>query len=202
MKHLIVLLFIVPLLTGCPKDKQKDRTDTAKAFRDNGYNFPEYTKLVYKNIRLQIPKSFEFDYGSGYCYKASAMNRRDFGLGVIFTVERFDEDDLESELMEDYMIEDDLLNGFHDAYVYRRFESLYNGSISFKKEVRKTIKFEGVIQTVSGKYSEYTEQELYYVTSTLKVDDEYYVFQIITPKEMMNYVYDDFEHILETVRKK
>jgi hypothetical protein len=202
MKHLIVLILIVPLLAGCPKDREEERTDTAKAFRENGYNFPGFKKITYKNIRMQIPESFEFDYGSGYCYKASAMNRRDFALGVIFTVERFTEDDLESELMMDYMIEEDLLNGFHDAYVYRRYESLYNGSVSFKKDIKKTIKFKGVTQTLAGRYSEFTEQELYYAMATLKVKDEYYVFQLITPKAMMDYVYDDFEHILETVRKK
>jgi len=202
MKRLIVIILLLPLLTACPKEKEEERTDTAKAFRENGYNFPGYEKLTYKNIKLRIPTSFEYDYGSSYCYKVSALCRRDYALGIIFTVERFDEDDLESELMVDYMIEEDLLNGFHDAYVARRFESLYNGSVSFKKDIKKTVKFKGVIQTLSGNYSEYADQELYYVTATLKVGEEYYVFQMISPKEMMNYVYDDFEHILETVRKK
>jgi hypothetical protein len=202
MKRLIVIIFILPLLTACPKNKEEERTDTAKAFRENGYNFPGYKKITYKNIKLQVPTSFEFDYGTSYCYKQSALCRRDYALGVIFTAERFDEDDLESEMMMDYVIEEDLLNGFHNAYVDRRFESLYNGSISFKKDIKKTVKFKGVIQTLAGADSEYSDRELRYVTATLKVEDEYYVFQMITSKEMMDYVYDDFEHILETVRKK
>lgn len=203
MKRLIVLLLIVPLLTACPgkADPDKDREDSVASFRDHGYNFIAFKKQDYKNIRFKMPKSFEFDYGGGYCYKRSSLNRRDFPLGIIFTVERFTEDDLESELMEDYIIEDDLLNGFHDAYAERRYESLHNASISFKKDTKKNVKFDGITQTLSGKYSDYADH-LYYAMATLKVKDEYYVFQMIAKKEVMDYVYDDFERILATVRKK
>lgn len=202
MKRLIVIIFLMPLLTACPPKSQEDRTDTAKAFRENGYDFPGYKKAVYKGIKFQLPESFEYDYGNRYCYKSSSMNRRDFQLGIIFTVEKFTEDDLESELMADYMIEEDLLNGFHDAYANRRYESLYEGTVSFKKDLKKGGKFKGVIQTIGGRYSEYADEYLYYTMATIKVDNDYYLFQFITQKDMMDYVYDDFEHILATVRKK
>jgi hypothetical protein len=202
MKRLIIIVFIVPLLMACPRKSEDERTDTAKAFRENNYDFPAYRKTAYKNIKFRLPESFEFDYGNRYCYKSSSLNRRDFQLGIIFTVERFTEDDLESELMADYMIEDDLLNGFHDAYARRRYESLYEATVSFKKDLKKGSKFKGIIQTIGGKSSDYSEEYLYYVMATVKAEDEYYVFQFITQKEMMDYVYDDFEHILASIRKK
>lgn len=201
MKRLIVIILMIPLLTACPGNADKEQKDTAAAFRENGYNFVSYKKQDYKNIRFKLPKAFEFDYGSGYCYKRSSLNRRVFALGVIFTVERFTEDDLESELMEDYVIEEDLLNGFHDAYADRRYESLHNASISFKKDTKKNVKYKGITQTLSGKYSDYADH-LYYAMATLKIKDEYYVFQMIAKKDMMDYVYDDFERILATVRRK
>ncbi|MDH4471215.1 MAG: hypothetical protein QE487_01335 [Fluviicola sp.] len=202
MKRLIVMIFLLPLLTACPDGGNEENEDTLKAFRENGYNFSEFKKQGYKNIRFKMPKSFEVDYGNNYCYKPSALSRRDYALGVIFTVERFTEDDLESELMEDfYLVDDDLLNSFHDAYADRRYESLTNASISFKKDTKKNIKFKGVTQTISGRSSDYAD-DIYYVMATLKVRKEYYVFQFISKHEMMDYVYDDFERMLATVRHK
>ena len=149
-----------------------------------------------------MPKSFDIDYGNRHCYKSSALNRRDYTLGIIFTVERFTEDDLESELMEDYyLVDDDLLNSFHDAYADRRYESLTNASISFKKDTKKNIKFKGVTQTLSGRNSSYSD-DVYYAMATLKVRKEYYIFQFISKREMMDYVYDDFERLLASVRHK
>lgn len=202
MKRLIVMIFLLPLLTACPSGGNEDAEDALKAFRENGYNFTNFKKQGYKNIRFKIPKSFEIDYGNSYCYKSSSLNRRDYALSVIFTVERFTEDDLESELMEDfYLVDEDLLNSFHDAYADRRYESLTNASISFKKVTKKNIKFKGVTQTLSGRNSDYSD-DMYYAMATLKVRKEYYVFQFISKREMMDYVYDDFERILATVRHK
>lgn len=202
MKHFFLIILLMPLLTACPNSSsEKEKEDSAQTFRDNQYNFPSWKKQKYKNIRFKIPKSFEFDYGNQYCYKSSALTRRDFSLGIIFTVERFTEDDLESELMEDYMIEKDLLNGFHDAYVERRYESLHQSGVSFKKDTKKNVKHKGVIQTLFGRTSDYAD-DLYYATATLKIKKEYYIFQCIAKKDMMDYVYDDFERILTTVRSR
>ena len=201
MKRLIVMIILLPLLTACPADNE-EAEDTLKTFRENDYNFSEFKKQGYKNIRFKMPKSFDIDYGNRHCYKSSALNRRDYTLGIIFTVERFTEDDLESELMEDYyLVDEDLLNSFHDAYADRRYESLTNASISFKKDTKKNIKFKGVTQTLSGRNSSYSD-DVYYAMATLKVRKEYYIFQFISKREMMDYVYDDFERLLASVRHK
>ncbi len=201
MKRLIFFLILLPFLSACPDNSDKDQEDHVKAFRENGYDFTNLKKQGYKNIKFKMPTSFEFDYGMQYCFKNSGLVRRDQQLGIVFTVERLTENDLESELMEDYVIEDDLLNGFHNAYASRRYESLHNASISFKKDTKKNVKFKGITQTISGARSEYDEV-LYYNMASLKIKDEYYIFQFISKKEMMDYVLDDFERILTTVRTK
>jgi len=201
MKRLIPFLMLLPFLTACPSNSNQDSEDYLKAFRENGYNFTNLKKQGYKNIKFKMPSSFEYDYGTQYCFKNSALTRRDASLGIVFTVERLTESDLESELMEDYVMEDDLLNGFHDAYADRRYETLHNASISFKKDSKKNVKFIGITQTISGSRSEYDEV-LYYSMTTLKIKDEYYIFQLISKKEIMDYVLDDFERILTTVRSK
>ncbi|MNY25035.1 hypothetical protein D3C86_1587900 [compost metagenome] len=103
------------------------------------------------------------------------------------------------DFVSEFVVDTDLLNTFQDAYVWRRFESLNNAAISIKKELPKSFKHKGLIQTVSGDGS-YSGQG-YYATSTIKVNDKYYVFQWITSKPIMNYSFDDFERILKSVRK-
>lgn len=206
MKRLIVIIFIVPLLTGLTacneKNPNEEEKDHVENFRNNGYNYTKLKKQGYKKIRFMVPDALKYNYTTNYCFKPDALSRRDFPLGIVFSVERLTKNDVNSELFEDYILtEDDLLNSFHDAYTERRYESLYESSSSFKKDVKKNVKFDGVIQTVRGQNSSYSE-ELYYATATLQVDKEYYVFQMITTKDMMDYVYDDFERILASVRKK
>jgi len=204
MKHFFLIILLIPMLTACPgsnRSKQKQKDDV-QAFYNNNYNFTNWKKHAYKGIKFKLPSSFEVDYGTRYCYKSSALTRRNYTLGVLFTVERFTEDDLESELMYNTVVEDDILNAFHDAYVDRRFRSLDEAGVSFKKDLRKNVKFKGVIQTVAGRTSEYAEEDLYYITATMQVDQSYYVFQFISAKALMDYVYDDFERLLATVRKQ
>ncbi len=200
MKRIVLLLLLAPVLTACPP--QKDRTeDVMKKFQENHFNLELLKKEVYGKIKFQLPESMEKDYATNYVYRRQALTRRDYNLGLAFSVERFTEGDMYSEMMEDYVVEEDLLNSFHDAYVNRRLESLYQGGLSFKKDVRSNVKFPGVIQVVTGESSR-GYNALYYATATLKVEKEYYIFQMIAPKSMMDYVYDDFERILASVRKK
>lgn len=205
MKHLIILAILIPLLfASCASsDSEERQQNVLKAFKENNYNFTNYKKVRYKGISFKLPGSFDVDFGGGYTYKPNAFLRRQYQLGIIFTVEKFTEYDINSELMEDYLIEDDedFLNSFHDAYSDRRYESLHEASISYKKVTRKNIPFKGVTQVLSGSSSQYSDT-YYYAMTTLKVKDNYYVFQMITAPEMMHYVFDDFERILATVRSK
>lgn len=207
MKYLIALTILIPLLfTSCASsDSEKSQQDVLKAFKDNNYNFSNYKKIRYKGIKFKLPNAFEVDYGGGYTYKPNAFLRRQYQLGIIFTVEKFTKYDINSELMEDYLIEDekDFLNSFHDAYSDRRYESLHEASISYKKVTKKNIPHKGITQVVAGRSSSSRYSETYYYAmTTLKVKDDYYVFQMITAPEMMHYVFDDFERILATVRAK
>ena len=201
MKRVIFFLLLLPLINACSPGKETSK-DILKRFKTDGYNMSPLKRTVYGAIKFQLPETMEVDYSSTYAYKSTAFTRREYNLGILFSVERFTEGDLYSELMTDYpVVGDDFLNGFHDAYVNRRLESLYQGGTTFKKDVSKKVKFPGTIQVISGQSSE-GYNFLYYVTSTLKVDKDYYIFQFICEKEMMDYVFDDFERILASVRKK
>lgn len=205
MKFLITLAILIPMLfASCAhSDPEKEQENVMKAFKENDYNFTSYKKKSYRGVKFKLPTSFDVDYGGGYTYKRDAFMRRNYQLGIIFTVEKFTKYDINSELLNDYLIEDesDFLNSFHDAYSSRRYESLHGASISYKKVTKKNIPYKGVTQVVSGSSSQSSNTH-YYAMATLKVKEDYYVFQMITTPEMMSYVFDDFERILSTVRSK
>lgn len=199
MIYRLVLLF-VPffLVVGC-YDYDKENKEIREAFKNNHYNFKLDKTLKYEGISFKLPDHFKQNYSHNYTIKNSSLTRTSNAFNIYFSVERFNQSDLNREFVYDFVIKGDLLNTFQNAYVWRRFESLDNSGVSIKKELPKNFKHKGLIQTVSGDGT-YSGQA-YYVTSTLKVGKEYYVFQWITSKPIMNYTYDDFERILKSVRK-
>lgn len=199
MIYRLMFLFIPAfLIAGC-FDYDKENKEIREAFKNNHYNFKLDKTLKYEGISFKLPDHFKQNYTHNYTIKNSSLTRTSNAFNIYFSVERFNKSDLYREFVTDFVVKNDLLNTFQDAYVWRRFESLDNSGVSIKKELPKTFKNKGLIQTVSGDGT-YSGQA-YYVTSTIKVGEEYYVFQWITSKPIMNYTYDDFERILKSVRK-
>src|ERR1044071_7215875 len=101
MKRLIVIIFILPLLTACPENPNEEEKDHVEGFRNDGYNYTKSIKKGYKKIRFQMPDAFKENYMTDHCFKSDAFSRRDFPLGVVFSVERLTKNDVNSELFED-----------------------------------------------------------------------------------------------------
>jgi hypothetical protein len=199
MIHRLLLLLIPTfLVVGC-FDYDKENKEIREAFKTNHYNFKLDKTLKYEGISFKLPDHFKKNYSHNYTIKNSSLTRTSNALNIYFSVERFNQSDLNRDFVYDFVVENDLLNTFQDAYVWRRYESLNNAGVSIKKELPKACKHKGVIQTISGNGT-YSGQA-YYITSTMKVGNDYYVFQWITSKPVMNYMYDDFEEILKSVRK-
>ena len=121
-------------------------------------------------------------------------------LNVCFTVEKFSEKEAKSFQFGD-TTHSNMLNAVQDFYISKREKSLGEQYTSIKKDVPKSIKYTGLIQTVEGgDYGYGTVSE--YLTSTLKIGDDFYVFQLIANKQSMGYLYDDFISILSSAVKK
>jgi len=194
------LLLLIPafLIAGC-FDYDKENKEIREEFKKNHYNFNLEKTLKYQGISFKLPEHFKNTYSHNYTVNSSSLTRISNALNIYFSVERFGKADLHRSFVEEFVIDQDLLNTFQDAYVWRRFSSLDNSAVSIKKELPKGYKHKGLIQTISGEGT-YSGQT-YYVTSTMKIGDYYYVFQWISNKPIMNYTYDDFERILKSVRK-
>jgi hypothetical protein len=200
MKQLMFMLFAILLIgPGC-KSELKENQLTVASFRKNKYNFKLTKNGSYKNIRFKLSPFFEKSFATYYMISSKGQAYKSEIIPIYFTVERFKETDRYETFLIDQLTKVDFLNTLHDAYVKKRYSSLQNGAISIKKTVRKSIHYPGVIQTIAGASS--TKQPAnYYLTATLQVKDEYYVFQFISDRAIMSYVYDDFERILRSVKR-
>lgn len=198
--HYRLLFLLLPfiLMGGCV-DYDKENREVREAFKANHYNFALDKTIKYEGISFRIPKHFKRYYSHNYTIKNSSITRTSNALNIFFSVERFTKADLHRDFVSDFIIKDDLLNTFQDAYAWRRYTSVDNGGASIKKELPKNLKQKGVIQTIAGENS--YNGMVYYATATIQVKDNYYVFQWITGKPIMSYTYDDFERILKSVKK-
>ncbi|MDR0802161.1 hypothetical protein [Fluviicola sp.] len=199
MHYRLLLLLVFFILVGSCVNYDKENKEIREVFKKNHYNFALDKTVKYEGISFRIPKHFKQYYSHNYTIKNSSITLTSSALNIYFSVERFTKADLHREFVSDFIIKSDLLNTFQNAYVWRRYASLDNGGASIKKELPRNLKQKGVIQTVAGDgpYSSKT----YYITATIRVEDNYYVFQWITSKQIMSYTYDDFERILKSVKK-
>lgn len=200
MKNIFSICLLSILLAACASETKKEQ-ETFEDFKENHYNFKWTKEIGYGKIKFKLPQVFENSLATHFTITSNAKTLQSLAIPIYFSVERFSEKDKQRSFVRDYVVQENLLNTFHDAYIYKRYNSLYQGSISIKKEVRKNVKFPGVIQVVAGE-SDYSDNSyLYYATATLQVKKEYYIFQFIADAELMAYVYDDFERILASVKQ-
>ncbi len=198
MKATIYILgfLSVFILTACPSSNYQP---SQKKLADNHMDFPDLKKCYYKGIHFELSDLFQKDYNAFYVLKSHSYVRRIFDLNVYFTIEAFTKNDAKQYQFV-YENEIDELNAVHDFYITKREESLTKPATSIKKPLPKKVGHKGVFQVVEGSTYEDGSQSTYF-TSTMKVGDKYYVFQLIGPANNMGYLHDDFIQILSSVEK-
>lgn len=194
-KYFLVLPLLF-MLMACPPSRKSD----LKQIQANNMDLPHLNYVGYEGIDFALSDLFDKEYSTEYAYSGDdAMCRVIRSLDVYFSVEVFGAMDVVEFSEEINSSSNDEIMIVQDFYVGKRVNSLYDPTVSIKKEVPNTIKFPGVIQVVKGKEYEY-EAPTNYFTATLKVGNQYYVFQLIGKAENMGYLYDDFIDILSSVR--
>lgn len=183
------------LLTACPGSRSKSALGQ---IQDNGMDFPDLRSQRFSVVRFQISNLFDRDYGVDYTIQDNASGFVIYEMDLHFSVERFESEEI--ELLQ-FAFEDEIdpLDAVHDSYILKREASLEDVETGIKKELPKSVKFPGYIQVVEGARSDYAETSSY-LTATLEIGNEFYVFQLIGKEENMGYLYDDFIDILSSVR--
>ena len=195
--HLIIALIgILMLTTACPGSSYDS---DLKKLQKNGMDFPDLRKEYYNGVNFQLSEMFINDYENSYTLSENSLTKVIYVLDLNFSVEAFNEEDAE---VIRYAFDEEIesIDAVHDNYIIKRQKSLYEHSTSIKKELPKSVKYPGYIQVVhGGSFS--TEAASTYFTATLKIDDQYFVFQMIGRRDNMGYLYDDFIDILSSVEK-
>lgn len=160
-------------------------------------DFPDLEREYYEGITFMLSDMFSNDYNQDYVLSDNALTKIVYQIQVNFSVEVFDQDEAE-EMQYAFDGETDPLNAVHDNYIIKRQESLFNSTVSIKKELPSSVGYPGFIQTVHGNtYAEGAGST--YLTATLEINGRYFVFQLICKTENMGYLLDDFIAILSSV---
>ncbi len=192
----IFLLGYAFVLMACPPSRKSD----LKQIQANNMDLPDLNYVGYEGIDFALSDLFDKEYTSDFAYSGDdAMCRVIRSLDVYFSVEVFGAMEVVEFSKEINQSSSDELNIVQDFYVAKRVNSLYDPMVSIKKEVPNRVKFPGFIQVIKGKEYEYEEPTNYF-TATLKVGNQYYVFQLIGTADNMGYLYDDFVDLLSSVR--
>lgn len=159
-------------------------------------DLPDLREQYYQGVYFKLSDLFSDDYNTEYVIQDDALTKALYDIDVNFSIEVFTKD--EAELIQ-YTFEEeiDLLNAVHDNYVYKRLETLNEGSASIKKTYDKC-KFPCLTQIIEGNSSYYGEPSTY-MMATFEADNKYYVIHLIGVEKNMGYLYDDFEAILESL---
>lgn len=198
MKFIAVLTLCLLVLSSCNVDKMNQ--EVRQDFKENHYNFKLAEEMRYATISFKLPEKFTKSYNKYYTIKGNALVRESYALGIKFSVEHYTRKDFKKYFIRESGFHVNELNTLHDAYTERRMASLDNSGSSFKKTLSKKKSYKGIIQVLSGE-DDYNDDLIYYATATIKMKDDYYVFQWISTPEMMSYTLDDFERIIYSVKK-
>lgn len=193
--------FFLPLMLfvlACNNNKMSQQT--RKEFQENHFNFKLDEEIRYASIAFNLPENFEKSYNKYYTVKGNSFVRESYPMGIKFSVEHYTAKDFKKYFIKESGFHVNQLNTLHDAYVDRRLNSLDEAGSTFKKSITKKKTFKGIVQVVSGE-DNFSNDIVYYATATVKLKEDFYVFQWITTPEMLSYTMDDFERILYTIKK-
>lgn len=193
--QLFGLAFLLPLLTACPSSSEPSLSKV----ESNGMNFPDLKQRSHDGIRYKLSDLFMDSYFSDFVIQKKATTKSIYDMHIHFSVETFTKKDIESmAFMTDSKKNN--LELIHDYYIQSRLSSLEENSVSIRKKVPKEVGFPGFIQVVEGG-SSLDEKWATYLTSSVEIDNQVFVFQLIGPKDNMGYFYDDFIRILKSIEK-
>jgi hypothetical protein len=202
MRTFISYLILGILLVACTKQPKES---TFSKLKKSHFDFTEWKKVNYQDLSFSIPVAFKHGYEQEHLLAESAYLKSIPELGIHFSVESFSAENMEDVYFdpEDSVYQEALADGLdstttiHHNYMLHRTESLKYYDYSLREIYTHKKKYPTLIQVVQGSANAYSE-ELFYVIASLKKEERYYIFQLVTNEEMCNYLYDDFLKILNS----
>ncbi len=190
------LLIVLTTVYSCKWFQNKGN---ASILANNNMDFPNLKKTSFKGINFYLSTMFTNDSKANYIMKKNSLSKSIKDLDVYFSIEAFSEQEA-LKIQSNFNEPIDALNAVNDQYILKREKSVYNPYLSIKKNIPKKNKYSGYIQAVQGSSTKESPTTSYFI-STIKVNDQFYVFQLIGIQKNMGYLYDDFIDLLSSVKK-
>jgi hypothetical protein len=200
MLKILALSFLAVILFACNTSSDKDFT--IDDFYANNNNLILDKEHKYQDIEFKLPESFTDYYSNSITIGNNSRTFNQYKLGLIFTVEKFTENDVYRPFVRYEPTTSNLTDLFHSGYVNTRARSIDESEVSIKKSIKTSKKLKGIIQYVSDKDYYKKDVKKIYATATFQIKKDYYVFQWIVDNEMMSYTMDDFMQILNSVKPR
>ncbi len=186
------------ILTACPV---ANKDSGLKKFKENHFDFSDFKRNYHKGIYFYLPDYFRQDYNQSYLYKKDGISLASYETGIFFSCERFDENEAEDYK---FAFEDkkNSLDVVHAFYIEQRRNSMEDAKISLGHQVKQKNNSKAFYQIIDGSKYSYGTKLVYFIgTSEKKIKGKtfYYVFQMVSSKEMSAYLLNDFRKILSRV---
>lgn len=185
------------MFAACPASSYRTKL---KDLQNNRMDFPNPVKTSHEGISFNLSDMFQNAYYyNNFTLKDNAMRMGIDELNIYFSVELFTPTEVS---VFRYAFEEsnpDDLQTVQEYYLFKRAESLGIAFVSENDPLPKQVGVPGRISVVRGKNYDYSDSNSDYFISTIKVDDNFYVFQLIGKSGSMDYLYDDFLDILKSV---
>jgi hypothetical protein len=198
LKYVFIILCAFYLVACSSSSSSKNYT--IDDFHANGNNFELDKSHRYQKVTFDLPESFTDYYSKNTTIGNNSRTYTQYQLGIVFTVEKFTENDIYRPFVRYEETRTNLADLFHSGYVSARARSIDKSEVSIKKTIETKHKLKGILQYVSETLNESQNTKKVYATATFQVKKDFYVFQWIIDNELMAYTMDDFMSVLNTVK--
>jgi hypothetical protein len=193
---LFLVFFTFLAISSC---KSKNYKTSKNELMSKQMDFISFEERFYKGIKFQLPSNFRTKERPKFTLKSNSFAEYMPELNLYFSIERFTQKE-GIKIQNEFTENTSMLDAINDQYIYKRQASLYNSYTSVKKEISSNLKYNGCMQVIQGETYDGYDKNCYF-TATIQVLDEYYIIQLIGPKNNMGYLYDDFNEIISSVKK-
>lgn len=196
MTYLFLVSFTFIVISSC---KSKNYKTSKNELMSNQMDFISLQERFYKGIKFQLPSNFKTKEHPKFTLKSNSFAEHIPELHLYFSIEIFTKKE-GMKIQNEFIENTSMLDAINDQYIYKRQASLYNSYTSVKKEISSNKKYNGCMQIIQGETYDGYDKNCYF-TATIQIIDDYYIIQLIGPKNNMGYLYDDFNEIISSIKK-
>lgn len=194
--HLLLIPLLGFLLAGCPGSINH----TQKKIEENDLNLPNPTGRNGLGIRFMLSELFETDYYSHFSLNSSnSLTFSTQNSEILVSIERFTPSALSSIQFQNPIENQPDLEALRDYFAEKRKASSQNSIISEPIELYSKTKKKGWMQSVEDTHSG-NNYDLHYLIGTISFKGNFYVVQMVSGKENMAYLLDDFLELIKSIR--